>query len=533
VRANPVRLSALAALVALVLAASGCVAEGGGYLLVASAPDPDPAAAAPPPVDVWAVEPGEDLDDDTLVARGATEPAGISTLLPDGRSWFNQLGRTWQGDVLLAYRTGTDSRVTAGPPGARPTTLTEAGPRSRLQTVVLRRGVATVDDEGCRLARTVGRAETIGEGRCQISEDERWVVSWPAEPGPLTIRDLRRDRTRTVEDIRVTGAAVTGYDEQVLAAEQVADGVRGRLLSATDGSTIATTDTFDGLDIVPSTLGARAMVALARQGDEFVMLWVARDGEITEVDRGPTLLPIEVDDGVTYVRLGADADDDSVRRWTPGTSPEVLLEGRVGAGSATPDTVVMTRATPDRVEVYRWRADGPHGAERVLTVPADTADGAYVSRIVVFRTTALMELVVGPRTSFLRIDLRGDDSDAPVVGWPFLRLQSVDEDGTVLLAGTPDTETTTQQLLVLRPGDDRPTMRAEADSTGVNLIHRGVVYFTDVARDGTVDVRSFRALGDDEPELLYEGVQLAGSTWPELGGATQAIVASRALYQGN
>jgi hypothetical protein len=263
------------------------------------------------------------------------------------------------------------------------------------------------------------------------------------------------------------------------------------------------------------------------------MLWVARDGEITEVDRGPTLLPIEVDDGVTYVRLGADADDDSVRRWTPGTSPEVLLEGRVGAGSATPDTVVMTRATPDRVEVYRWRADGPHGAERVLTVPADTADGAYVSRIVVFRTTALMELVVGPRTSFLRIDLRGDDSDAPVVGWPFLRLQSVDEDGTVLLAGTPDTETTTQQLLVLRPGDDRPTMRAEADSTGVNLIHRGVVYFTDVARDGTVDVRSFRALGDDEPELLYEGVQLAGSTWPELGGATQAIVASRALYQGN
>jgi hypothetical protein len=519
-------------LVVALAAVSGCAAaDRGDQLLVASAPDPDPQATGPPAIDIWAVEPGEELGDDALVASGATQPTGVSTLTPDGRSWFNQLGRTWKGDVLLAYRGDAGSRVTAGTPGDDQVTLAEAGSRSRVQTVVLRRGVAVVDDEQCRLATGVEQAETIGEGRCQISEDERWVASWPLEPGPLSIRDLRRDDTRTVEDISVLGASVLGKDDRVLAVEEAEGGARGRLISAEDGSTIATTDVYDGLDPVPSTHGAQGLVALAQDGDEAVLLWIDTDGEVTEVDRGPALLPVAVADGVSYVRLERDETKDSVRRWEPGGEPETLLEGRVGAGATADGQLVMTRANDVGVDFFR--ADENAEPELLLSVEGDTAGTVSVTRMVVFKDHALMVVAIGDRSSYVRLALHGDDSDAPIRNWPFLLLESVDSDGTALLAGSEATEGIGQQLLVLKPKDDEPTVKAEADSTGVNLIHDGVVYFTNVTRDGVVDVRTVRVNGDDEPEVVYDDVQLAGSTWPELGGATQAVVVSRNLLTGN
>lgn len=527
-RARPLALVMLAA---VAVGMTGCGTRSDDRLMVASSPDPDPEATTSPPVEIWAVTPGQDLDDDTLVATGATRPTGIATLLPDGRSEFNQLATAWKGDVLMGYRTDEASRVTAGSPGAEQTTLAETGSQAQLQTVVLRRGVAVVDDESCRLATSVSEAEVVGDGRCQISEDERWVVSWPVRPGPLTIRDLRNDSERTVDDISTISAAALGRDARVLAVEESGDGVRARMLSATDGSTIGTTDTYDAIDIVPATVGATGMVAVAQEGAETVLLWITTDAEVTEVDRGPALLPVSVGSWVSYVRVDADETLDSVREWAPGDDePEVLVTGRVAAGAATPDTLVLTRTNDTGVTFYRY----DHGAaepEELLTVEGDTSAGATVTRMVTKKKTALALLSIGDRISFVRLDLAGDHSDVPVEGWPFLLLESIDEDGTVLLAGTEATQGIGQQLLVLRPSDDEPTVRAEADATGVNLIHQGIVYFTNVTQEGEVDVREVRAFGSDEPEVLYEGVQLAGATWPELGGATQAVVASRQLLE--
>jgi hypothetical protein len=238
-----------------------------------------------------------------------------------------------------------------------------------------------------------------------------------------------------------------------------------------------------------------------------------------------------VADGVSYVRLERDETKDSVRRWEPGGEPETLLEGRVGAGATADGQLVMTRANDVGVGVYL--AGGSVEPEMLLSVEGDTAGTVSVTRMVVFKDHALMVVAIGDRSSYVRLALHGDDSDAPIRNWPFLLLESVDSDGTALLAGSEATEGIGQQLLVLKPKDDEPTVKARADSTGVNLIHDGVVYFTNVTRDGVVDVRTVRVNGDDEPEVVYDDVQLAGSTWPELGGATQAVVVSRNLLTGN
>jgi hypothetical protein len=130
--------------------------------------------------------------------------------------------------------------------------------------------------------------------------------------------------------------------------------------------------------------------------------------------------------------------------------------------------------------------------------------------------------------SFVRLDLRGDDSVAPVKNWPSLLLESIDTDGTVLLSGRR-TESGKEQLLVVRPQDDTFQVRARTDGTGVNLIHDGVVYYTDQPAEGAISIRSVRATGDADPQVLYTKRQIAGSTWPQFGGAVQSQLLSRAL----
>jgi len=509
----------------LALAATACGSSDGRQLMVAD----DTSGSGATATRVWAVEPGEALADSALVARDATQPLGISTIQPDGLSWYNQLGRSWSGKALLAYQTDARSLVTAGTPGARATTLASSdGP---LQAVVLRRGVAIVNQDGCSLATDVARATKIGTGSCQISEDERWVVSWPATPGDLTIRDLRSDRVRVVRGIRTVTAATLGRDTRVLAVEEVDGGVRGRVIDATSGATVGDgTKVYDAMQVLPATEGATGFAAVAQSGTTVALLWVATDGTTTPVDTGLAMVPVSVDSGITYLRLDADETQDSVRRWTPdGATGDrtVLLTGKVGAGVATPGHLVATRETDTGVQFFRTATSG--ALEQVLTLRTDTSQPVTVNQMEIHDGVALLEVGGAQDTSFVRIDLTGDGSDAPVRNWPYLLLESVDTDGTALLTGTRGSDVNFEELLVVGAHDDTYHVRGRADATGTNLIHEGIIYYTDQPQSGDVTVRSVRATGDRDAKVLYRRHQIAGATWPENGGATQSLLVSRAL----
>ena len=470
------------------------------------------------------MEPGDELTDSALVSSGALEPLGVTTLESDGLTWFNQFGRTWQGDTLLAYRSERSSVVTAGTPGAKQLTMaaTNDGP---LQAVVLQRGVAVVTQDGCSLATEVTEAKPVGEGSCQISDDERWVVSWPGTPGALTIRDLRNDSTRKVTGIETNAAVVLSRDARSLAVINDGDGVKARVIDNRDGSTVAETDTYQRMQPLPGTAGATGFVALAQAGDTIELLWISTDGKVSVIDSGIYMLPVQVTGQVTYLRLDEDPTKDSVRRWSPGGEPETLLTGRVGASSPTPDSLLVTRDTDDGVEFFRSAPSGE--LEKVLTLDADTEQGSLIANMYVQQDVALLQVSTGMTTSFVRIDLKGDGSDAPIQNRQYLLLESVDVDGTALLTGA-DGPDEGEQILVVGPHDDSATVRARADSTGANLIHEGVVYWTDQTQSGDISVRSVRAAGDKDETVLYKNRQIAGATWPQNNGATEGTVVSRA-----
>jgi hypothetical protein len=523
----------MALLAGLALAATACGSSAGKQLLVA-----DDTSSGSGSARIWGVEPGEALDSSSLVARNALQPLSVTTAGPEG-SWDNQLGVAWKGTNLLAYQTSSRSLVTAGAPGSAATTL--AGSTGPLQAVVLRRGVAVVDQDGCSLATEAAKATPIGRGRCQISEDERWVVSWPSSPGALTIRDLRKDTTRVVRDIQATSASALDRDNRVLAVEQVDGGVRGRLIDATDGSTVGRTGTYQAMQALPATGNGTGFVALARTGQEIVLLWVATDGTTTEVDKALSIVPADLNGGVTYLRIGDTEDQDAVRRWSPGDDgPTTLLTGKVGVGAAGPGHVVATREVDGGMEFFTTGSGDR--LERVLTLRTDTSQPVVVSSMQVLGDTAMLEVASTSATSFVRIDLTGDASVAPVRNWPYLVLESIDSDGTVLLSGSRDAGGAGgaagaagaggaggEQLLVVGPHDDTYQVRGRADATGINLIHDGVIYVTEQPANGDVVVRSLRSSGDRDPKVLYRKKQIAGATWPQNGGATRSQVMSRAL----
>ena len=94
------------ALVALAaLSITGCTNSHAGELLLADAPDPEGAVTD---IAIYSVEPGEEADDSTIVARSALSPLDITTEAEYGQSWVNSLGRVWDGSVLLAYGNDED-----------------------------------------------------------------------------------------------------------------------------------------------------------------------------------------------------------------------------------------------------------------------------------------------------------------------------------------------------------------------------------------------------------------------------------------
>ncbi|MHB1138320.1 MAG: hypothetical protein ACYC2O_05130 [Microthrixaceae bacterium] len=538
-RSTPHRTTILrgGALAALVLVGAGCAGTGGGTLLVAEG---TPTSADG--VKIWSAAPGDELDDGRLVVASAQRPGSVSTRLEDGTTWINGLGRTWKGSDLLAYADASSTNLISTSPGGEPEQLASA---TDLQTTVLRRGAYVRTADGCLLATSPTETEQLGTGSCAISSDERWVVSWgsPGEDAPaLTIRDLRHDHDETVDlDGRVVNAVV-------LAAGESPDGYRGVVLDATDGSEVGRTDAFSYLDV--ATVGAEATGFViittnsaasdptAPEAPTTALSYVDADARVESIDSGYYLVPVQTGETITYLSYGNELSASSVREWSPGDDePHVLLEGQVGAGTADGRLLVLREVAAsgdDPAGVEFWRPDASHELVKVLTVPApegtmgieEGGSGATVSRAWVRGAMVYLQLDQAPASSFVRIDMAGDHSDVPIENAERLLLESLDVDGTALLT-RGDEAAGDEAILVVRPHDHDAEERARFTSTGLNLIHEGVIYVTSISGSSDapeVAVHSVRATGKERRELLWSDRQIAGATWPEQNGATVTAI---------
>jgi hypothetical protein len=525
-------LLALPLVVGLALAASACSQGGHGQLLLAEDTTVSPdQASAPTATDIWAVDPGDDPTDDDLVATDVSSPLYINDLQEDGSLARDLLATQWSGQVLASFirGDGSSASATVGTPGDDPVEIATSD--SQVQSNILRRGVFVATTDGCKLFRSSDDIEDIGTGLCQVSEDERWVVSWPASGGELTIRDLRHDDVRTVEG-DTTSAVALGSGSTVLAVQRTDAGSQGVVIDATDGSIIGRTDTFDDLQAMPVEQGSTGFVALAASTsqaatvDATTLLWIGTDAKVRVIDRGALMLPVHTDSEVTYVHFGGqETGTDSIRRWDSASAErQTLLSGAVGAASVGDGRIVATKDTAKGVELYR--SDDHGDLVHATTVPGDATGGSTVSRIFTQGDTSILELTFDGATSLARVDLSGDDSDVPVKRWAAMLLEGIDTDGTVLLSGAEGNTAEEQSIGVVTPSSDAFVERTTAASTGLNVIHEGVIYVTDQS-EGGLKVRTVRAQGDLDAETLYEGYQVAGTTWPTDNGATQSTLISR------
>lgn len=509
------------------LTAAGCASASSGQLLLADAPDPQGAATD---IAIYAVDPGEQPDDDTVLTRSALSPLDVRTTTAEGTTWVNSLGRVWDGSVLLAYGDGESNIVTSGEPGAKQTELARS---TSARTTVIRRGAYVETAEGCELATSADSVDQVGEGNCSISLDERWVASWPADGNGLTIRDLRHDSTEELADLQVGNVGVLSADARALAVVRVAEGFQGVLIDATDGDEIARTDTFEYLDVATIGTDAEGFVLQTGSADGTQLLYMDTEGDVTTIDEGFYLVPVINGAEVTYLKYGEDLAESALRRWSPDEEPDSLLSGYVGAGSPDGEHVLATKETEAGTEF--WREDGGTGEmTKVLTLqrgdeqgdPASgSGTGVNVSQMQTLGSMVHLQVDGAATTSYVRIDMVGDRSDAPVTDAENLLFESLDVDGTALLTqAAGSTEEPLDDILVVGPHDDSPERRATVGRTAANLIHEGTIYLTDTSDPSRVTVSSVRSTGkDDDVEELYADKQIAGATWPQWGGATQSV----------
>lgn len=533
----------LGLIAAVAVVAAACSGSGStGRLLLAGDTSAGSDGSTTAGTDIWAVLPGERPSDATRVAGSVAGPLSINTVNPDGTIARDSLGTLWDGATLLSFRTiANDSRVTSGSPGQRPNTL--ASSPNQLQSNVMRRGVFIAAGDRCVLARSSEDRETVGDGLCQVSEDERWVVSWPAEGGQLAIRDLRTGAVRKAPGTTVDAVAL-GHGSRVLAIQRSGDGQRGVVIDATTGRTVGRTAVFREMRAIPVGAASTGFSALAAPvtgtpavnagdaADAVRLLWIDVDGRSRTIDRGMFMMPVHTGAEVTYVRVaGARPGGDSIRRWSPSTGERaVLLSGRVGAAAAGADAVVATRDTDRGVELYR--SDGRGGLRHVTTLPVDASRGSQVGQVITLGDTAYLDLMAGGLGALARVDLSGDHSDVPVRGWAQLAVDGVDADGTVLVSGVRTAQDRRQRVGVVTPDADGFEARMQVDSNGLNLIHDGVVYVTEQTSGGKLRVRSVLARGQAEPRTIATGFQLAGATWPtDNGGTVSTLISRQALLQ--
>ncbi len=522
----------LAALTVLTLV--GCTSPYSGELLLADAPDPAGAAGD---IAIYAVSPGDKADDSTLVASKALSPLDIRTEVDDGQVWVNSLGRVWDGSVLLAYGDGQSNIVTSGAPGDDPVDLARS---AQARATVLRRGAYVQTAEGCILASSSDAIREVGTGNCSISSDERWVASWPVDGTGLTIRDLRHDSTETIDDLQIGNAAALSADHRIMAIARVADGYQGVVIDAATGEEVGRTDPYAYLDVTAIGAGATGFVLQTGTADGTALIYVDTDAEVTPIDSGFYLVPIINGAEVTYLKYGEDLTKSSLRRWTPGQKgSERMLSGYVGA--ASPDGVHVLASKETAAGTEFWREEGGSGAmTNVFTLeraPADadpsagSGSGASVPQVQVQGSMVYLQVDGATTSSFVRIDMVGNHSDAPVTGVAGLLFESLDVDGTALLtrpgdssgaAAAPDGAAATNDVLAVRRDDHEADLRATVGRTATNLIHEGTIYLTGTSDPARVTVSSLRSTGKhDTPEELYVNKQIAGATWPQWGGATR------------
>jgi hypothetical protein len=535
----PAALGALLAFAALAVGASGCAPAAADRLLVAEAPRQGEGG---PTVRMWAVDPGEEPGDDNLVSDGIANPGVIETRTEEGTSWMNRPGREWNGSLLLTYSDGQQSRLTLGDPGGEQATAAES---PQMQATVVRRGVLTRTGEGCVLVRGRDQVRRIGQGTCVLTSDERWALSFlrsgEGDPGGLVIRDLRNDTVVERDDLSVIGAAGGSNGRRVLVVTVTEEGAEAIVMDPSDGREVGRTGTYPQMDAGSILDGPDGFVVLAADEDGSQrLLHVDHDGRTETIEAGAVLVPVANHHEVTYLRYPLDPaqlGESALRRWSPDHGAETLLEGYVGAGPVGEDHVLATRETDQGVEF--WREDGARGFVRALTLersesgasPQAGGSGIRVPTALVKGHTVLMRVEDDSGTSLVRIDMEGDHSDAPVVGAASLSLDAVDSDGTVLLTRTAGADGSgEQEIMVLGPHADRPDVRATVGLTGRKLIHEGRIYFTDVSNPERVSVQEVRSSGSDRTvRELYSGMQIAGATWPEEGGATRAFLVTPLL----
>ena len=179
------------------LGAAGCTNPNSGQLLLADVPDPQADATD---IAIYAVDPGEDADADTVLTGKALSPLDITTTAERrARSWVNSLGRVWDGSVLLAYGDGESNIVTLGHTRARTRPSSPARPRRARRCCVA--APTCRPPRAAMLATSADAVDQVGTGNCAISLDERWVASWPTDgTGPDHPRPpprLHRDRSTT------------------------------------------------------------------------------------------------------------------------------------------------------------------------------------------------------------------------------------------------------------------------------------------------------------------------------------------------
>ncbi len=557
-------LPLFATVVAAAAIAAGCSDPHAGELLLADASGATPAGSTPG-VRIWAVEPGEPADDDTLMTDTALSPLDITSTAKHDQVWVNSLGRVWNGDVLLAYGTAESGVVSAGRPGADQEELARS---TRADTTVRRRGAYVQTTEGCVLATAATDTERIGEGSCTVSPDERWVASWsPSAPG-MTIRDLRSGSTERVDDLQVNNAVALSRDARILAVVATDEGQQGVVIDATDGRVVGRTETYSFLDVDQVDGHSKGFVLLAlrespqgqspqAQPPEALLLHVDTGAKVTTIDRGRNLLPITNGGEVTYLRYGDQLAESSLRRWHKGEEPEELLGGFVGAGSPDGKHVIATKETAEGTEFWTEQRgtgelrlaltlDRAEGEANPLADPA-TAEptgqgpnfGVRVAQMHVMGSMVHLQVDGVSTGSYVRIDLRGGKSDAPVRHASGLRLDSLDSDGTALVlrdsgeAPTDPAQPREQDVLVVRPHEKSPDRRATVNPTGANLLHDGVIYLSVTTGQNTANVVTLRATGSDtRTGELYVGKLIAGATWPQWGGATRsAVITPRLLIE--
>ena len=535
------------ALIGLAAASTGCSSASKNKLLIAEASGSSSSGVA-----VWAAQPGDTLDDSNLVIESAVSPAQVATRLEDGGIWVNGLGRDWNNTALLAFSSaaGLDpstgqassqiTNLTTTKPGAKPNALVES---AQLQATVIRRGVYVRTADGCVLVTSPTKAEDLGFGSCAISTDERWLVSWGADSpanASLTIRDMRRKTNTAVEGLgTVVDAVALSNGALVMASVQVEDQVQGVLLDATNGSELGRTDKYKALEISPASNQAKGFVFMTNKGEGSALSYMAADASIQAIDEGFYLAPVSNGSEVTYLSFQQELSKSTVRSWSPGDSePETLLTGQVGAGMVGDKMLVLrevdaTGRAPATLEFWRTASGNEFTKVLSLAAPPDAqpveqgGSAAVVDRAWVRNNMAYLQVSSGTTSSFVRIDMTGDRSDAPIENSAGLRLDSLDADGTALVTlKNPDSGQ--ESILVVGPHDDEPVERATFAQTASNLIHEGAIYVTEVSGDTTgasgqapeLSVVSFRSSGKLNQKLLWKDRQIAGATWPEQNGAT-------------